>query len=501
MSEPIKQTLFRFKSMRAPQLVGNQDLIDFFVQHFDGESGVFFTAVDGMEPEENREVVLETAISTFEDNKTKDELIAFDSDLYELGLYLLRNRKKTTLAEATTAVGSLTALSSGNQELVWDNLFYQTITGESSYAREVCLVLLLANHFVEKFATVATDDKSTQYLAGARVIMPVKLFDFDLSFISLKADNENSTNFDLLNSHIENAEKKMAIDQLNALATEIEAYKNEFYKTNNALEKAAIIAHQAAYKTEIDTATTEDSVDQFSEFTFKRYTDFEAPVLSYSKPIEIDSDPMGEFLTIESFNVANRDNLFNTKTFEEFENKIQAKLSQLNGEIFQRTDFRQEKMAIEGNLISKCNLTKKYFEPYGYVAKVVERTTGNYNLFLTIDIGDDCDKMTKATTTQSTAIDPIIYNTVKSVVGNGIFTIDLVDGVALDLSEEEGVTISTQLEFSSGRKLAFDTTYIEKGGRVVGNMISMSLPNSQPDLKIPSGYGLRQLVVCNYKTT
>lgn len=499
MSEPIKQTLFRFKTMRTPELISAENQANYFIQHFDGVSGAFLDAVASMGPTDNRETVLATTAASFPGKMTKDELIAIDPDIYALGLFLLKNRKTITVAEATTAVGSLTELSSPDPMNIWDNLFYQTITNESGYIREICIALLLANHFIEKFASVTADDNTMQRLAGSRVFMPLELFDFDLSFHSIAADSDSSTNFDTLNTHIEKAERKMVIDQLTVLMTEMESYKNEFFKINTALEQAAIIAFRDAYKAEMDTATSVDYVDQFTEYTFKKFTDFESPAFAYTRPLEIDSDPIGEAISVESFSVASRFDLFDTKTFEEFEDRVHGLISTQNKEMFERTSFRQEKIAVEGNLISKCNLTKKYADPYGYIAKVVERTTGLYNLFVTLDIGDECDKMTSAVTTIDTPIDPIIFTTLKSVGGDGILTIDLTEGETLDLTSEEGVLLSLEVEFSSGRKLAFEDVSIDKGKYVYGYMVSTSTPNSQPDLKIPSGYGLRQLGIAEYK--
>lgn len=485
-------------SCPVPELISETNLNNFFIQHFDGESGAFYTAVNSMEPEENREDVLQFTADEFADKKTKDELVAIDEDVYNLGLYVLKHQKALTVAEATTAVGSLTTLSSGDLELIWDNLFYQTITGESGYAREACLVLLLGNHFISKFPSVTSDDSTMQRLAASRVVLPVELFDFDQTYYSIKANSDDSSNFEALKVHMENAEKKVLIDQLNGLLSEIGEYKTAFYKTNNALEQTAIDTHNTAYKTEIDTATPEDYVDQFTEYSFVRYTDFEKPSYTYTRPVEIDSDPLGEALSTESLFVVNRHSLFDTKTFEEFEDRVQNLIQENYRNIFQNTSFEQEKLAIEGSLISKCSLTKKYFDPYAYMVKVTERTTGQYNLLLTVDMGDECDKITRVITT-ITSPDELEFTTLKSSVGNGVLTVDLTDALTLDLSEEEAVLLSTEIDFASGLKLAFDPVSIDKGKYTTGYMVRINPPNSQPDLKIPTGYGLRQLGLAEYK--
>jgi hypothetical protein len=47
MAEKIKNPLFRFASLRAPQLLESEEKI-FFAKHPDGTSGTFFTAISGL---------------------------------------------------------------------------------------------------------------------------------------------------------------------------------------------------------------------------------------------------------------------------------------------------------------------------------------------------------------------------------------------------------------------------------------------------------------------
>lgn len=72
MSKPIKQTLFQFKSFRAPQLISEEVKSKYFIMHYNGTSGDFFTAVANMGPTDVKKDVLQTAAQNFADKKTTE---------------------------------------------------------------------------------------------------------------------------------------------------------------------------------------------------------------------------------------------------------------------------------------------------------------------------------------------------------------------------------------------------------------------------------------------
>ena len=69
---------------------------------------------------------MESASETFTE-LDKDGVIAINSGMYEFAMKFLINRDVLVYAEVNTAIGTVTALSSGNKITLWDNLFYQTL--------------------------------------------------------------------------------------------------------------------------------------------------------------------------------------------------------------------------------------------------------------------------------------------------------------------------------------------------------------------------------------
>jgi hypothetical protein len=498
MAEPTKEVLFTFKTMRMPELISEENKANFFISHFDEATGVFLEAFDGMEPEENREDVLATAASGFVDLKTQAELMAIDNNLYLLGLFLIQNRSSITVAQATAEVGSLTPLSAPNLELVWDNLFYQTITLQSGYAREVCLVLLLANHFVDNFSSIPATDDDMRKWASSKVILPFKLFGFDTSFSSATTENEMATGDLALSNAMDVATSALQLEMLEALKTEMEEYKTLFYKTNNALENEALNDHLAAVKTALGEATSATFVDQFSEFSFEKYTDYEAPAYSYVRPQEVDMDPIGSYLAPNSLHVMLANRINTASSFQEFDKLLDDAIQAHTRSVFEKTNFQEEKIIIDGNLISKCGIEQRFKKKNRYLVQLVEKTTNNYLIYLTADVGSSCLQVSSAATTATVPPDNNIVTNKSKNVG-GIITIDLTAGVPIDMTEEEeGVTISTVLEMNNGMQFSF-TGIVLMPGLVSPGILTAATFETTDEIEIPSGYGLRRLGVGDYR--
>ncbi|WP_296146407.1 hypothetical protein [uncultured Flavobacterium sp.] len=192
MSTEIKNTLFRFVTMRAPGLVENEKVQKTFVQHPFVDGSGFKIYNDNHSTNSKKEnlknYASEFALSDTEFKKIDDLKVCVndyrDNKFFEFATWLTSNRKKFTLEELEKSLNdcglnissNLSELNFDRMIILWDNLIYQIVTSKSNYIREATLSVLVANLFLQQKNGLQNDLKSLRKLAQARIIMPRKIF-------------------------------------------------------------------------------------------------------------------------------------------------------------------------------------------------------------------------------------------------------------------------------------------------------------------------------------
>ncbi len=498
MSEKKKQTLFRFKTMRAPELLSSETKENYFIQHPDGTSGTFYAAVAGMGIGDTKKSVLSTAASSFTGKKTKAEILQINSDLAAFGLFLIKNRKKLTVADVNAEISGLTALSSGKELDLWDSLFYQTVTRDSGYARETILQLILANYFVNQFSGMATTDEAMQKWAGSRIVMPMELFEFEDKYGNPTTDNDLASGIDVLSHFAQAAEAKIYGEIIANAEKEVDAYKTDFLKTNNKAETAAIDAHISGVDLALAGATETDYVDQFTNYTFKKITNFNPPVYSYTRPAEVAKSAMGQVFSEETDYFLSQNNLYTTNTFEELAGQLEQASSDYTKSIFDRTAFSTEKISINGTLVSKCGIERRFNQKYAFMVKLVKKAANKYGAILVVDTGSDCLKLDTAIVNFKAPINAGFTARLGST-SKGVLSIDLLPGQSIDLTGETGIEVSGEVVFSNGTRLEFAKDLVEIGGFMSGVMTKNSNDSQGIQLDLPSGFGVTRLGISDYR--
>ncbi|MDH7913760.1 hypothetical protein [Winogradskyella sp. SYSU M77433] len=174
MSTKIKNTLFRFVSMRAPELVDEESKQEGFIFRSDSvEKGVFDTAVSDLSEGTTKWQAMKTASETFQ-ALTKEQLKALKPELYKFSVWVAKNRLSYSQEALESQIEGLTPIS--DQKVLgelWNNLFYQILTQKEFYAKEILIQLLIANNFLTNYK----GDKSTvKGLLNSKVVLPKTLF-------------------------------------------------------------------------------------------------------------------------------------------------------------------------------------------------------------------------------------------------------------------------------------------------------------------------------------
>lgn len=184
VSNPATQTLFRFVSLRNPQLADTSEKNLGFIIRPNGIGGIFDTQIENWASHPKTTIKfqeLEAAAAIFETtdvkfNKEKD-VEKLNYDYYTLGKSLVNDKVLdqellNRMINATDKINN-TSLSS-----LWNNLIYQVVTQKDFYIKESIIQTLKAVHYVEVYKKAGADKlkENTNQAKNAKVVLPAKLF-------------------------------------------------------------------------------------------------------------------------------------------------------------------------------------------------------------------------------------------------------------------------------------------------------------------------------------
>ena len=136
MKDQISQTLFRFTSLRSPDLSEEKNKELRFISPSEAAKGaVFYDAMSDRESGVSKWQALQTAATDLR-ALTKEEVKNLDSKLFEFSEWLAKNRATATVDEIEAKTFGITILS--DDGALWDNLFYQFTTEEETVSTYRC---------------------------------------------------------------------------------------------------------------------------------------------------------------------------------------------------------------------------------------------------------------------------------------------------------------------------------------------------------------------------
>lgn len=120
--------LFRFINYSDPdKTVASKNSKYSFLQNPNQSSSPFMTAIEGTTSSQNRKAAISTTATSFTSMKSSRDIIAVNEKLYEFGEILKKFSSDTTQEELSKLTNSVELLTSQQQDLLWDNLYFQAI--------------------------------------------------------------------------------------------------------------------------------------------------------------------------------------------------------------------------------------------------------------------------------------------------------------------------------------------------------------------------------------
>lgn len=306
MSTELKNTLFRFVTMRAPELLEDDQIAGLFAELPKSlwSSSHFIDPVRNVAGAERHSILRDRSVGfpyiTSREDLKKDIYIAC-GPLYDFAMWLTANRTTLSVRDVEKALQgkfvNVKPLSSGDEErmriILWDNLFFQIITSKSPYVRDAILSVLAADFFLRIIGKVEKTDENFRKLAQARIVMPKGLFDLqpipDGQRSVARRTKEAKSELD---KGSESIILSAQIDENIALSKSISRIQDLYAKSENLKHKDAYESHNRNSQNAYDNAETIERVvtdpETGATTVVVEYVNLVLPVFEYEPQNEIE---------------------------------------------------------------------------------------------------------------------------------------------------------------------------------------------------------------------
>ncbi|MDF0720610.1 hypothetical protein P0M11_11435 [Kaistella sp. PBT33-4] len=327
------QTLFRFVSLRNPQLTETKRVNFGFIHRPENIEGEFDEAVANKSAETSKLQALNSIGSEFGGQvfTTVEELEAsYFSEMLQIGRKISKREILNDQDRATTDTFYRNILTNPLEltELLknlWDNMIYQVVSQKDFYVKEAISQILKAIHLgyvqnvdpTEEIIKINGENPLDNAL-NSKIVMPKELFVEEESTANSNTPSainpatlqrlkyESSKNLTISKA----LQKKLAAEHLKSEMAEVERqYFNERKKAYNEAQNAyqAEYGEQiSAYETllaEIESTITEETPREEAEAMYAQLKDLEVPPFDFEFKNEINIEDLQTKLSPESFDL------------------------------------------------------------------------------------------------------------------------------------------------------------------------------------------------------
>lgn len=544
METKIKNTLFRFTSLRSPELSDEKKQSTRFIifpQLYRSSSFFYETAVNNNSNLSKLEV-LKSLVSSFESSSViyqSDQEIKTEFDaLYEFSTWLARNKSTCTEQDLVQKIQALNSpsVSSAKMTRLWDNLFYQIISQKSFYTKEMIMQLLLAVHLGAPTVAHAIGVETFLNLSKARVVIPKEIF-YDKENVKLEA--QNKANLEAVNVALAFPNDELKKQQLLSLeqrkVKNAEAIKKELQKSEKKYRKAHQTAFELAQKNHealiapIWAQYEEDVEEERKRWCALRTSESKydlndpcnqpnkiplpaIPVFSFSFGEEIDANRIGNELNPntlidlvellgyegeESVKVVFETLLDDFETYDELYGYLDSVVKTSTKAILDNTDLNQKKMVSVGGVLMPVESAQPA-QPFNY--QICPKSVGkNYNFDFSVVVPNSSWQVTNVlyrVNYQSGQSNTNGYH-IKTVVGNRIYLKDLFGNGLTAQQIQNTASFEIEITFSNGQKLSKTITGINTVTCAFGKFTVLEEQDSEGF--IPNQFGYKQIGIADYK--
>lgn len=511
MSETVKNTLFRFVTLRSPELLPEKDKSDYHIHHPDPEGeGYFCSKLENPEPTPAQQAAalkqMATGFNAFK--KTEHLKNVAGAGIFSFSVWLAKNKTAVfNKQDISYPDGLPAALSPGTLITIWDNLFYQIITAENPQLRQQLIEVLVANGYLN-----ALEQPWQNQLAEARVVIPSSFFGGEGQAVASRiatASSVDSTDQPVYTEDLKLIGKAVAAEKkINAfqrLLDELERAEKKYVRLNSAAYDAARKSHEQDVKRAIEeyyggggatgaaeagTGDTEGAGPNIPEF-------------NYTPLPEMEEELLLQFLSGNSFLILQQLNLVNNSTFAEATGIVKDEVTMLLKDATGKEETGSRSIIINDVVLPVSERILPVTEQYTYYMMPVYHPGGGYSILTTINMGQPGMHAASCLYTAE-------FNNGNNT--NGAFT-ESAQGNSLTLefypntgiNVPQGITdfnFHGEINLAGGAVLEFETVFnIYEGawGTMTLKGETGGQGGDELEIEAPTGYGVRRIGVADYR--
>ena len=252
-----QHTLYRFVSLRNPELTKKENQNKRFVFHPDNKSGVFFKTMN-VDNVSNKWQNLLSISSTFPAISSLENLESLvGKKFFDFANWLASNRSNYDSEVVLKNLKDLKPLDPKKLEIdLWDNLFYQVVTQKDFYIKENIIQILVLNNLLKETITIIAVNEKLEFLnllLKARVVLPTLLFEQEPDFDNNSEARIANQDEDIEEIQLENRiAANINITNLEKVQAEISRLEKNYNKEFEKAYKIALTNYQAKTKPIID---------------------------------------------------------------------------------------------------------------------------------------------------------------------------------------------------------------------------------------------------------
>jgi hypothetical protein len=407
---PVKNTLFRFNTLRTPQLYTDIKRERICVTH-PNPTGEGYYANNISSPAQNEQQQVTDLLSRSTEftayNSIADLKRFWGENFYAFSNYLATNRQQIfDKKEAYTAIDKIfkdnnvgvvehPAVSEVNandkvevppnsfvlnSEIViniWDNLFYQIITNKNPALREQLIQALVANYFVSKW----DNQEWVNELALAVVVIPPAFYAIkdvnafektttNATPIVYKQQLKNISNTAIANNNIEAYEKAIA---------DFKVAEKDWQKRN----QAAYTTAKQAYDSSVKQVLAEAPKQTDSKTGKPLPVNVVLPEFEFTTLPQIDGNLL---INIQTSSLAAKEGLLSLSSFAEVYDALNRKLNSQTAISFNNTVGSKQVLAVNNNLFEVSGRGSNGVL-YSFYAQVLSTYSNMFKVLITVETG------------------------------------------------------------------------------------------------------------------
>ena len=146
-NQPIKTDLFRFLTLRSPQML-NHSMVEFAFVEYPNDAGSSFQAALGNGSAAQARRAIGLVARSFMAETRYRNIRSGNPALYDFSQWLSSNGDTLTEAEVLPRIAGLSPVGPAELNTWWDNLLYQCVRQSSAMVRQACIQMIKADHFL-----------------------------------------------------------------------------------------------------------------------------------------------------------------------------------------------------------------------------------------------------------------------------------------------------------------------------------------------------------------